>query len=145
MQREIDSIALREVLYVEDHPTNVHLMQALFKRRPQLELVVARDGREARRVAAHLQPALLLLDSRLPDCHGTTLLMQLRELTGWADIPAVAVTAEPDFDAGHNGFCEVWAKPLDLAFLLERLDHLTASMPTRSWPHLGVALRPLSE
>ena len=126
MQRDLDAIGPREVLYVEDHPTNVSLMKALFKRRPHLDLVVAMDGSEALRLAPQLRPSLLLLDLRLPDCHGAALLAQLRQFDGWAEIPAVAVTAEPDFEVAHSGFCEVWGKPLDLAFVLGRLDHLTS-------------------
>ena len=126
MNRELDGIAPREVLYVEDHPTNVQLMRALFKRRPHLELVIAIDGNEARRAANQLQPSLLLLDLRLPDCHGAELLQQLRQLDGWAEIPAVAVTAEPAFATEGTGFCEIWRKPLDLGFVLSRLDHWAA-------------------
>ena len=127
MQRVIDAIVPKVVLYVEDHPTNVSLMKAVFRRRPHLELVVATDGREARELATHLRPALLLLDLRLPDTYGVTLLSELRRIGGWADIPAVAVTAESEFQLAGSGFREVWPKPLDLAFLLDRLDHLTAA------------------
>jgi CheY-like chemotaxis protein len=89
-----------DVLYVDDKPINVLLMQALFEHRPQLRLHTAGDGRSARAVASDLHPALLLLDLRLPDCHGTTLLRDLRELQGLggnAAVPAVAVTAEHNF------------------------------------------------
>jgi len=127
MQRVVGAIVPREVLYVEDHPTNVSLMKAVFRRRPHLELVVASDGREARELATHLQPTLLLLDLRLPDTHGVALLNELRRVEGWANIPAVAVTAELDFKLAGSGFSEIWAKPLDLAFLLDRLDHLTSA------------------
>lgn len=123
MNREIDGIAPREVLYVEDHPTNVQLMRALFKRRPHLELVIATNGDDARRAADRLQPSLLLLDLRLPDCHGAELLQQLRQFNGWEAIPAVAVTAEPAFATEGTSFSEIWRKPLDLGFVLSRLDH----------------------
>lgn len=126
MQRDLN-IALADpldVLYVEDHPTNVHLMQAIFKRLPHLELVVAVDGASARRIAETLRPCLMLLDLRLPDCHGRDLLAELRRREGYADIPAVAVTAEPGFDIEGSTFLEVWPKPIDLNFVLERLDSL---------------------
>jgi len=143
MQRAIDAIVPKEVLYVEDHPTNVSLMKAVFGRRPHLELVVANDGREARELATHLQPSLLLLDLRLPDTHGAALLNELRRVDGWAHIPAVAVTAETDFQLDGSGFSEVWAKPLDLAFVLGRLDQLTTAPFVHSAPREDVA-HPLS-
>lgn len=127
----------QDVLYIEDHPTNVHLMQALFKRCPHLNLVVARDGAEARGMAQQLQPSLLLVDLRLPDCHGSVLLEELRLTDGWAHIPAVAVTAEPGFHIAGTSFREVWPKPLDLGFVLDRLDQLTTSAP-----YVAAARRP---
>lgn len=129
MQREFDFIGPQDVLYIEDHPTNVHLMQALFKRLPQLRLVVAGDGQQARRMAASLRPGLLLVDLRLPDCHGVELLEELRQYEGYADLPAVAVTAEPGNHLEGTSFCEVWPKPLDLAFVLDRLDRFAAMGP----------------
>jgi CheY-like chemotaxis protein len=127
MQRELNLTGPHDVLYIEDHPTNVHLMQALFKRCPHLKLVVAEDGQAARRLAATLRPALLLVDLRLPDCHGSALLADLRLQEGYADIPAVAVTAESGFSLEGTSFCEVWPKPLDLAFVLDRLDELSTT------------------
>ena len=35
------------VLYVEDHPVNVLLMQTVFELRPELDLVIAVDGASA--------------------------------------------------------------------------------------------------
>lgn len=125
MQHVLEALGSRaEVLYVEDNPVNVQLMLALFECRPHLNLAVAEDGHQALHLATRLKPSLLLLDLRLPDCHGAALLRQLRHFDGWADIPAVAVTAEFGFQAPGTGFCEVWAKPLNIAFVLERLDHL---------------------
>lgn len=112
------------VLYVEDHPVNALLMQALFDRRPGLKLVIADHGQAAWRIAQTLRPRLLLLDLGLPDCHGTQLLQLLRTLPDCRDVPAIAVTAEQDFDATGTGFSETWVKPLDLARVLDRLDIL---------------------
>lgn len=133
----------RAVLYVEDHPVNAMLMCALFERRPQLRLVVAATGQEALCLITGLSPVLLLLDLRLPDCHGTQLLPLLRLHT--VDAPAVAVTADDDFDIADSGFCELWTKPLDLNRVLGRLDALTAapaqgSARAHALPDSGAAL-----
>ncbi len=118
---------MREVvLYVEDHPVNVLLMQTVFELRPELELVVAVDGQSAMDAASHVFPSLLLLDLRLPDCHGTELLERLRLLPGWQDIPAIAVTAEAEFMPAGTSFCDVWHKPLRVPTLLTRLDRMIA-------------------
>lgn len=115
-----------DVLYVEDHPVNVMLMEALFARRSNARLHVALTGMQAWHLSARLRPALLLLDLRLPDCHGAELLELLRERPGWAQVPAVAVTAEYDFKVENSGFSEIWRKPLDLPRVMARLDQLLA-------------------
>jgi CheY-like chemotaxis protein len=112
------------VLYVEDHPVNVLLMQTVFELRPELELVIAVDGAAAMAAAQGLRPALLLLDLRLPDCHGTELLERMRALGGWEAIPAIAVTAEAEFIPDGTSFCDVWHKPLRVPTLLARLDRV---------------------
>lgn len=116
------------VLYVEDEPVNVLLMRMMFERRPHLRLEVATTGQQALRMAADLHPALLLLDLRLPDCHGLQLLPMLRRFPGWHDLPAVAVTAESQFDVAGTGFLETWRKPMDLRRALARLDDLLGPM-----------------
>ena len=119
----------RTVLYVEDHPVNALLMAAIFEHRPQLDLVIAANGADALRMAAGLQPALLLLDLGLPDCHGSQLLGRLRTLPGCETPPAVAVTADALFNIAGTDFCELWAKPLHLEHVLTRLNALTGLPP----------------
>jgi len=113
------------VLYVEDHPVNAMLMAALFEYRPGLRLVVATSVADALEQAPRLEPALLLLDIHLPDGNGCDLLPRLRRIPSCAVAPAVAVTAEDDFDHEACGFTELWTKPLDLSKVLRRLDALT--------------------
>jgi CheY-like chemotaxis protein len=112
------------VLYVEDQPVNVLLMQSLFERLGCAELLVAHSGAECLRLVRSWQPTLLLLDIGLPDCTGIELLEALRRLPGGAETPAVAVTAEPAFDIQGTGFAEMWEKPLDLPRVLSRLRQL---------------------
>lgn len=135
------------VLYVEDHAVNLLLMRALFERRPQFELVCATSGYHARAIAPGLAPALLLLDLRLPDCHGAQLLQQLRQVPSCRSVPAVAVTADSDFDISDTGFVELWTKPLDLRVVLGRLDALMQAETLETMPAPPVeraALRRLS-
>lgn len=110
------------VLYVEDNEINALLMQALFERRPDLRLLVAPDCASALRCAAQQPPSLLLLDLRLPDGHGSTLLPQLRALPGLDTVTAVAVTAEDLHDIDLRAFDAVWPKPLHLQQVLQALD-----------------------
>ena len=126
-ERSLPNRSPRPVLYVEDHPVNAMVMSALFESRPRLKLVLAATGQQALCIAAGLNPVLLLLDMRLPDCHGLQLLPLLRQLPGCETAPAVAVTAEDDFVLAGSGFVELWRKPLDVGSVLKRLDALTGT------------------
>jgi len=141
MERQSDPSSRRSVLYVEDHPVNAMLMGALFERRPQLRLVVATTGEEAVCCASGLNPLLLLVDLRLPDCHGAQLLDVLRLIPGCEDAPAVAVTADGDYDLRGTGFVELWAKPMDLDQVLRRLDALVGPAPQPAAAAAGSPVR----
>ena len=132
------------VLYVEDEPVNALLMRALFERIPEAELVVADCGEQALLAARELHPALLLLDLRLPDMHGSELLPRLRAIPGCERPRAIAVSAECDFVLCGSGFDELWRKPLDVRAMIERIESLLAdarqdsalSMPLLTTPAL---------
>ena len=128
---------LKTVLYVEDHEVNILLMQALLRHRHGLHLVVATTGAQACELTTGLEPAVLLLDIRLPDCTGTELLRRLRQHAGCRNVPAVAVTAEHDFSLHGTGFVELWTKPLRFEQTLARLDALVdghaAAPPTAQY------------
>jgi CheY-like chemotaxis protein len=130
--QDVTEYGAREVvLYVEDHPVNVLLMRTVFEHRPELELVIVVDGASAMAATQLLQPVLLLLDLRLPDCHGTELLERMRSVPGWERIPAIAVTAELEFKPAGTGFMDVWHKPLRVPTLLARLDRVLIPRPRR--------------
>jgi len=119
-----DILRTRFVLYVENQPVNVLLMEAIFQRRPNYQLVVANDGASGLEAARGFKADLLLLDIGLPDCRGTELLCRIRKLPGWKTVPAVAVTAKHGFDLDGTTFAERWAKPMDIRQALHDLDRL---------------------
>ena len=137
-------IQRQQVLYVEDEPVNALLMRALFERIAEADLVVADCGAQALLAARELHPALLLLDLRLPDMHGSELLTRLRAIPGCERPRAIAVSAECDFVLAGSGFDELWLKPLDVRVMIERIDSLLAaarhdtalSMPLLTTPAL---------
>jgi CheY-like chemotaxis protein len=118
------------VLYVEDHPVNVLIMEALLHHRPHLRLVVATTGEEGLQAARIEQPDLILLDYHLPDCNGVELLTQMRNLEGLRDVPAVAVSAtDSAVQLRGSTFCEFWPKPLDVSQTLDAIDRLIDNPP----------------
>jgi len=116
----------RTVLYVENHPVNVLLMQAVFAERPELRLIVANTGEAGLCAAIESRPQLLLLDLQLPDCHGADLLQRMREVDHLRKVTAVAITADGASDLTKRGFRDIWHKPMDMRTMLMRLDCLLA-------------------
>jgi len=122
------------VLYVEDNPSNVTLVQHLLLLRSNVRLFTAPDGATARVMAAVCQPDLILLDMRLPDVDGFTLLRELSAQRETEHIPCVGVSANAqptDFAQARNaGFADYWPKPLDAHEFLRGIDALLARRET---------------
>jgi len=57
---------LRTLLYVEDNPANLKLIEQLIARRPDIRLLSARDGTTGIHLARTNLPALILMDINLP-------------------------------------------------------------------------------
>jgi PAS domain S-box-containing protein len=116
------------VLYVEDNPVNVVLMEAMLMRLPGLRLLSAPRPELGLELALAERPVLLLLDIQLPGMSGMELLALLRADAGTRGIPAVAVSANAlpeDIErAMAAGFQAYLTKPLELATLLATVRSL---------------------
>ena len=126
----------RRLLYVEDNPANVRLMQGIVGRHAHLHLFTAPTAALGIEMARTQRPDLLLLDINLPDMDGHTLLGVLRADPATRDIPAVAVKAIAMADdrtrARHAGFNEYLAKPIDLPRFEAMLERLLGDAASRN-------------
>jgi signal transduction histidine kinase len=113
------------VVYVEDNPVNVMLMQAMLAERTAIELSICTTAAEA--LADPGPYALWIIDRQLPDGDGITLLAELRARHG-AGLRAVMFSADalPELRARalEAGFLDHWTKPLELEDLLAALRRL---------------------
>jgi CheY-like chemotaxis protein len=83
------------VLYIDDDEDNIFLLRRLFERkRPDIDLRTAMTGHDGVRVAIEDQPALILLDNRLPDASGEQVLRQLAAAPATAAIPIVILSGD---------------------------------------------------
>ncbi|MET0334998.1 MAG: ATP-binding protein, partial [Rhizobacter sp.] len=117
--------AQRQVLYVEDEPLNVLLMQELFKARPQWVLHVATDGQSGLAAARERHHDLLLIDMNLPDMSGLELIRALRADPRTSGLQCIALSADAmqaQIDTAlAGGFDGYWTKPINVALMLEGL------------------------
>jgi PAS domain S-box-containing protein len=115
----------RSVLYIEDEPLNVLLMEEVFRGQPQWRLEVARDGRRGVERALQVLPDLLLVDMNLPDMNGLQVVAALRSEPATANLLCIALSAdalpEQIAAARAGGFDDYWTKPIDVARLLAAL------------------------
>jgi PAS domain S-box-containing protein len=114
------------VVYIEDNPANVRLMEQLVARRAGVSLVHAMQGQLGLDLISSSPPGLILLDLHLPDMSGEEVLRRLKADTSLRDIPTVVVSA--DASPGQikrlleMGAAAYLTKPFDVHELLSWLD-----------------------
>lgn len=122
--------AQRHVLYVEDQPVNVMLMQELFRTSPQWQLHIANDGASTLRMLDTLRPDLLLIDMHLPDTDGLSLLRDIKARHAGTQAPCIGLSAdalpEQIAQARQAGFDDYWTKPINVVQVLSHLQRLLA-------------------
>jgi len=114
------------LLYIEDNPVNVLLVEELVRMRPGLQLESAGTGLAGVARAAALLPDLVLIDIQLPDIDGFEVLRHLQQQAQTAHIPCIALSANAmpaDIArATAAGFSDYWTKPIDFSGFLAALD-----------------------
>jgi signal transduction histidine kinase/CheY-like chemotaxis protein len=114
------------LLYVEDNPANLKLVEEIVRFRPDLRLLAAADGQRGLSMARTHLPDLVLMDLNLPGMSGMELLAELRRDPRTSAIPVVALTANAmaaDIERGlAAGFFRYLTKPVDVARLNAAID-----------------------
>ena len=106
-----------EILYVEDNPHNMLLIQRLLKAEGFM-VHGAENADEALDFVNKQIPALILMDMNLPFVDGFTITKKMRQMPALANIPIIALTAnvlkgdkERIMAAGCDGYIQ---KPIDI-------------------------------
>ncbi|MCV2369241.1 response regulator [Roseateles oligotrophus] len=114
------------LLYIEDNPVNVLVVEELVATRPYFSLICEIDGASGIARARSMLPELILLDMQLPDLDGYQVIEQLRANPVTAAIPCIALSANAMSEdinrAKAAGFLDYWTKPIDFKAFLSGLD-----------------------
>ncbi len=114
------------LLYVEDNPANLMLIDKLVARRDDIRLLSATDGIQGVDMARLSQPDVILMDINLPGISGIEALRLLRADPLLARIPVIALSANAmphDIEKGlAAGFFRYLTKPIKLKEFLDTLD-----------------------
>ncbi len=117
---------LRTLLYVEDNPANLMLVEDLIHRRPDMRLLSAKDGNGGIAMARTEHPEVILMDINLPGMSGLDALRILALDPTTAHIPVIALSANAgprDISKGlEAGFFRYLTKPIKVAEFLDTLD-----------------------
>jgi len=118
------------LLYIEDNPANLKLVQEIVRFRADLRLLSAPDGHLGLSLARSRHPEVVLMDLNLPGMSGFEVLAQLRREPGLAGIPVIALTANAmprDIERGlAAGFDRYLTKPIDIDKFNEAIDGVLA-------------------
>jgi PAS domain S-box-containing protein len=114
------------LLCVEDNPANLMLVEKLLERRPDIQLLVAKDGMRGVEMARAARPDVILMDINLPGISGLVALGILAEDPATASIPVIALSANAmpsDIEKGlAAGFFRYLTKPIKVKEFMDTLD-----------------------
>ncbi|MES2824503.1 MAG: PAS domain S-box protein [Pseudomonadota bacterium] len=118
--------SLRTLLYVEDNPANLMLVEDLIARRRDIRLFTARDGHSGVALAREMLPDLILMDINLPGISGIEALKLLSKDLTTSHIPVIALSANAiprDIEKGlQAGFFRYLTKPIRVDEFMQTLD-----------------------
>jgi PAS domain S-box-containing protein len=116
----------RTLLYVEDNPANLKLVERLVARRKDLRLLSAVDGNRGIELARTCQPDVILMDINLPGISGLEALRILGMDKATSHIPVVALSANAiprDIEKGlEAGFFRYLTKPIKVGEFMDTLN-----------------------
>ncbi|MGO9989569.1 MAG: PAS domain S-box protein [Steroidobacteraceae bacterium] len=117
---------LHTLLCVEDNPANLMLVEKLLERRPDIRLLVAKDGIRGVETARAARPDVILMDINLPGISGLVALGILAEDSATASIPVIALSANAmpdDIEKGlAAGFFRYLTKPIKVNEFMDSLN-----------------------
>jgi len=117
---------MRTLLYVEDNPANLELVEQIIARHPDLRLITAVDGNSGIELARTVQPTVILMDINLPGISGVQALKILREDPATSHIPILAISANAmprDIKRGlEAGFFHYLTKPIKIKEFMDAIN-----------------------
>jgi CheY-like chemotaxis protein len=117
---------MHSLLYIEDNPANLKLVEQIIARYPDIRLLTAVNGNSGIDIARTFLPDVILMDINLPDINGFEALKILRLDPSTAHITAIAISANAmplDIERGLKaGFLRYITKPIKINEFMEAMD-----------------------
>ncbi|MBE9563460.1 MAG: response regulator, partial [Proteobacteria bacterium] len=112
-----------KILVVDDIESNRNLIEEYLSP-VNLEVICAENGQQALLFAEEYNPALILMDIRMPEMDGYEATKRLKENSITANIPIIALTASVSLDKKFeiHDFNDYLFKPVNISVLLDKLS-----------------------
>ncbi len=121
-----ESSRQRILLYVEDNPANLLLVEQIIESHPHVNMLSARDGNHGVALARAHHPDVILMDINLPGISGIEAMNILRKDQTTKHIPIIALSANAmlrDIEKGQEaGFFRYLTKPIKINEFMSALD-----------------------
>lgn len=145
---QANPVEQQTLLYVEDNPANLMLIEDIMARRPDIRLLTALDGISGIALARAAQPHVILMDINLPGISGIQALKILAKDPHTAHIPVIALSANAipsDIEKGlEAGFFRYLTKPIKINEFMATLDmalELTADISNADIANIGTSAK----
>jgi len=118
----VPTLPPRTVLYIEDNPSNLQLMEMIFERLENVRIISTHTAELGLEIAERERPDLILMDINLPGMNGVEALKCIQSSTSLHKTPVIAVSAnamQNDIEHALNvGFKAYIAKPFQIEEIL---------------------------
>ena len=122
--------ARRTLLYVEDNPANLMLVEQIMLEHPHIIMFSARDGNHGVALARAHRPDVILMDINLPGINGIEAMNILRKDQATMHIPIIALSANAMLqnieNAQEAGFFSYLTKPIVINEFMNALNSALA-------------------
>jgi len=116
----------KKILYIEDNPTNIRLLEQFFAQHHNITLDIAEEPFLGIYKARSAPPDLIILDINLPGMDGFEVLEVLKNDAMTKNIPVIGLSANAmpyDVERGIKaGFNDYLTKPVDINRLIKTLN-----------------------
>ncbi len=133
------------LLYIEDNPANLKLVEQIIARYPDIRLLTAVNGNLGIELARNNRPDVILMDINLPDISGFKALEILRSDPATAHVPVIALSANVmplNIESGlEAGFFRYLTKPINVNEFMAAL-FAALKFARKNLPRENKALRP---
>ena len=133
----VNDVDVRTVLYVEDNPANLMLVEDMIARRGDILLLSAKDGMSGIAIARSAKPDVILMDLNLPGISGVEAMKILAGDATTKHIPVIALSAnamQRDIEKMlEAGFYRYLVKPIKFTEFINTLDEALQLVNTKTY------------